>query len=368
MIKKIAAIADIHWGASSTMTTKLNDNLNKFFLDKLKILDPDIIAICGDYFHFKLPMTSVEAQLAVSFMGKLKQTFPNKYILLIKGTETHDLNQLEIFRQLEDKYFRIYNNFTIDIIDDMKVLIIPEEYFPNKDTYSEVLNPTIKYDWVFFHGLFSHAGNYAAKVGNKFNKICFNVSDFANNVYGRVTGGHIHDHIVKDNVDYCGSFDAWIFGEKPEKGFMYYEYDTVNKTVTHNEFILNEGRQIYKTISHKELPCDNIDELIKSIFDILSDQSITALRIKVSRNNTVTDTEIQNLVSASMKFSNVVLYKEAINVIKDKTSEEKKEDEDRKKRINEYSDLTFNQITKKFAKEVLNYNISDEQINEVLSN
>ena len=77
---------------------------------------------------------------------------------------------------------------------------------------------------------------------------------------------------------------------------MYYEYDTVNKTVTHNEFILNEGRQIYKTISHKELPCDNIDELIKSIFDILSDQSITALRIKVSRNDTVTDTEIQNLV------------------------------------------------------------------------
>lgn len=92
------------------------------------------------------------------------------------------------------------------------------------------------------------------------------------------------------------------------------------------------------------------------------------MRIKVSRNDTVTDTEIQNLVSASMKFSNVVLYKEAINVVKDKTSEEKKEDEDRKKRINEYSDLTFNQITKKFAKEVLNYNISDEQINEVLSN
>ena len=66
--------------------------------------------------------------------------------------------------------------------------------------------------------------------------------------------------------------------------------------------------------------------------------------------------------------SNVVLYKEAVNIVKDKTSEEKKEDEERKKRINEYSDLTFNQITKKFAKEVLNYNISDEQINEVLSN
>ena len=92
------------------------------------------------------------------------------------------------------------------------------------------------------------------------------------------------------------------------------------------------------------------------------------MRIKVSRNDTVTDTEIQNLVSASMKFSNVVLYKEAINVVKDKTSEENKEDEERKKRINEYSDLTFNQITKKFAKEVLNYSISDEQINEVLSN
>ena len=214
MIVKIACIADIHFGAQSSITASLYENLHKYFIDYLIDKKPNIIVIAGDYFHTKLPVTSVEAQCAINFMRELKDTFRDTTIILIHGTESHDMNQLNVFKSLEGPKFKMYDKFTVDMIEGLKLLIIPEEYYPNKDTYSEVLHPSEKYDWVFFHGLFSHAGSYAAKAGNKYNKICFSTTDFNDIVYGKVTGGHIHDPIVKDKVDYCGSFDTWIFGEK----------------------------------------------------------------------------------------------------------------------------------------------------------
>lgn len=364
MLVKIACIADIHFGAQTSMTDLLYKNLHKYFIDILKTKKPDIIVIAGDYFHTKLSVTSVEAQLAINFIRELKDSFPMSTILILRGTESHDMNQLNVFSSLIDDKFKVYDKFTVDIVNGMKLLLIPEEYYPSKDVYSEVLNPVEKYDWVFFHGLFSHAGSYATKVGNKFNKICFSTTDFANNVYGRVTGGHIHDPIVKDNVDYCGSFDTWIFGEKPEKGFRYYEYDTSTKQVLKNEFVKNEGNHSYVTINFKDIDCTNVDSLVKRI----SEESVKVdwLRIKVSRNDVISDTEIQNLVSVSMKFQNVVLLKESIGVNREKSEEEKRADIDRKNRISEYENLSFNQITKKFAKDKFDVSITDDQIAEVL--
>lgn len=364
MILKIACIADIHFGAQSSMTDSLYKNLHEYFIKPLKAKNPDIIVIAGDYYHTKLSVSSVEAQFAINFMRELRDAFPSAAILVIHGTETHDMNQLNVFKSMINDNFKVYDKFTVDIVKGMKLLIIPEEYYPDKSVYDEVLNPTEKYDWVFFHGLFSHAGSYATKVGNKFNKICFSTTDFSNNVYGRVTGGHIHDPIVKDNVDYCGSFDTWIFGESPTKGFRYYEYDNSSKTVLVNEFIENLGNHSYVTVNFKDLDCNDIDKLVEDIAERSS--KVDWLRIKVFRNDRISDSEIQNLVSVSMKFPNVVLLKESVGVSKEKTEEEQKADIERKNRISEYENLSFNQITKKFAKDKFGISVSDDQIAEVL--
>lgn len=367
MIHKIACISDIHFGASTIYTHRLYDNLHKYFLDKLKELQPDIIVIAGDYYHFKLAMTATEAQLGDNFMRELYATFPNSYILVIKGTEYHDRNQLGMFKSLENSKFRIYEKCTVDMIDDLKLLFIPEEYLPSKDSYKEVLNPVEKYDWVFFHGMFAHAGAYAkSTASHKFNKICFSTTDFANNVYGRVTGGHIHDPLTKDNVDYCGSFDRWVFGEDLVKGFRYYEYDSVAKKVLKNEFIPNEGAVSFVTKSYKEFNCANMDELVKQIAEESS--KYDNFRIKIGRDDTVSDVEVQNLVAASLQFNNVTLLKVSPPITNTVTPEDIKESEERKKRMSEFEGLTFNQITKKFVKENLNASITDEQIADVLLN
>lgn len=374
MLWKIAVIADIHFGALSSMTTQLYNNLHTYFLDKLKEMQPNLIVIAGDYWHLKLPLTSIESQLGISFMKELDAAFPTTYKLLIKGTDSHDLNQLDVFKSMENKYFRIYNHFQVEYLDDLKLLIIPEEYFPSKDVYKEVLNPPEKYDMVFFHGLFSFAGNYALKSGNKFNKICFNSSEFENIVYGKVIGGHVHDPLcsdvksLKDSplVMYTGSFERWKHGEELLKGWRYIEYDSDSKKTIKNIFEINHGASKYVTLSYKVFDCKNIDNLIKEIDKESKDK--TSLRIKINREDNITDSEINNLIAASMKFNNVVLYKEIKISSKNNADEMAEEENARKERISEYRDMTFNQITKKFAKDELGSVIIDEDISNALTN
>lgn len=366
MNHKIAAIADIHWGASTILTSSMKNNLEKYFVDKLKTEKPDIIVIAGDYWHLKLPLTSTEAQVGNDFMHHLKSVFPTTYILILQGTRSHDYNQLDMFKPLQDKYFRIYDTVSVDYIEDLKLLFIPEEYYPDKSVYDQYIkNQPAKYDWIFFHGLFSFAGAYATQEGSRYNKICFNVSDFDNCVYGRITGGHIHDPVSSGNVDYCGSFDRWKHGEDMSKGYYLYEYNSETKKVLSRKFILNDGASQYITISYKKLPCKDLDKLV----DVLSKESsgLTSLRIKICKEDDISDDEVQNLVAASMKFNNVVLYKEPKITSVEVTVEQQKEIDDRKQRLAGYKNLTFNQISTKFAKEEYNVDFGDKDIELAMS-
>lgn len=365
MIYKIAVISDIHWGKVLKLTSKLNNNLYKYFINYLKETGVDIIVIAGDYFDCKLYLTSVEAQLANEFINNLKNTFPDKYILLLRGTYSHDLNQLDTFSHLVDNKFRIYNKACVDYIEDLKLLFLPEEYPSSKSYYDEFLNTTDKYDFAFFHLLFSHAGSYAVKQGCKHNKVCFSYKDFENNVYGRVVGGHIHIASEFKNIDYCGSFERDRHGEEEDKGFRFYEYDSSKRKIISSSFIKNEEASIFKTIEASSLSLDNIDNLIKEI-DYLS-KDIESLRIRISKTTELEQVELQNLISAVPHFKNVLLYKENSIISKSISKDQLIESENRKKRITEYDKLTFEQITVKYAKEMFNKNITLENISDTLS-
>lgn len=366
MIVKIAEIADIHFGFMSTMTLQLFENLKKNFIGWLKEHHPDvnIIAICGDLFHLKLALTSNEAILAVRFVQDLRNEFPKSRIILIKGTRSHDLNQLDVFNSMINENFKIYNTVTDDYYtDEFKYLVIPEEYYPDKSVYNKYLKGVEKYDWCFFHGMFSFAGSYALQTGNKFNKICFNPSEF-DNVLGKVVGGHIHIPLSEGKIEYTGSFERWKHGEEEPKGFRYHEYDTKTKKVLVDEYIENKDAAIFKTLSYKSFNCNDLKELVLQIKE--KQQGCTSLRIKISRFDSATEHEAENLVAACMQFNNVVLLKESKNEKKNVSEEDKKLIEERKTRIKEYENLSFNEITEKYAKDTYGKIITDKQIQEVL--
>lgn len=367
---KIVEIADVHFGANVTLTLKLYNDLLKCFIGWIKDNAPDvnIIAICGDLFHLKLSLTSDESQLAIRFIEDLSSNFPNARILLIKGTRSHDLNQLDVFKPKLSDNFKIYDTVTEDYYGEgFKYLVIPEEYYPDKSSYDKYFNTNEKYDWVFFHGMFDFAGGAALIQGSKFNKITFSPSDFENIVSGKVVGGHIHDPLVSKNgqIEYCGSFERWKHGEDLTKGFRYHEYDSEKKVVIKDEFIPNPNCQIFKTINFKDIDCTNLENLIKTLEK--ESKGLASLRVKVSKTDDITPSESENLVASCMQFSNVSLYKEAKIKSKDKTEDSIKESEERKKRIKEYENLSFEEITQKYAKEVLGKTITSEQIKEVLT-
>jgi len=364
---KIAEISDIHFGAMTTTTVQLFDDLKKNFIGWLEEHEPDvnIIAICGDLFHLKLSLDSTEAKLASHFIDLLQMKFPKTRIILIKGTRSHDLNQMDLFSSRISDTFKLYNTAEDDYYgENFRYLAIPEEYYPDKSVYDKWLKSGEKFDWVFFHGMFSFAGGYALQTGNKFNKICFNSSEFEDIVYGKVVGGHIHIHMEEGKVQYTGSFERWRHGEEEDKGFRFHEYDPIKKKVIRDEFIVNRDALVYKTISYKDVNVDNLEELTRQLDDIR--QGCYSLRVKIGKTEEITDEQSENLVAACMQFNNVVLLKESKSVKKKDTEEEQKISEERKKRIKEYEGLTFNEITIKYAKEVLHKTITEKQIQEVL--
>lgn len=364
---KIAEIGDVHFGAMTTTTVQLFEDLKNNFIGWLEKNEPDvnIIAICGDLFHLKLSLDSTEAKLASHFIDLLQMKFPKARIILLRGTRAHDLNQMDLFSSRTSDTFKLYNTVTEDYYgENFRYLVIPEEYYPDKSPYDKWLKSSEKLDWVFFHGMFSFAGGYALQTGNKFNKICFNVSEFDDVVTGRVVGGHIHIPMSDGKVEYTGSFERWRHGEEEPKGFRFHEYDPVSKKVIRDDFIENKDALIYKTISYKDVNVDNVEELAKQLDKIR--QGCYSLRVKIGKGEEITDEQSENLVAASMQFNNVMLLKESKSVKKKDTEEEQKISEERKKRIKEYDGLTFSEITIKYAKEVLHKNIDEKQIQEIL--
>jgi DNA repair exonuclease SbcCD nuclease subunit len=363
-ILKIAAIADIHFGADFTQTLGLSSALKKYFLTPLQTSPPDILVIGGDLFDKKLSVNSPEAVLCNDFIVSLTTLFPKTYILLIKGTRAHDLNQLSLFKSHINEYFRIYETVTVDYLLGMKLLIIPEEYYPKKEVYIPYLEVTEPYDWVFFHGLFTHAGSYA-KASNM-NKISFSWEDFKENVYGRVVGGHIHKSISYKNIDYINSFDRWQHGEEEPKGYLIYTYDSEAKKVLSKDFIENKDAFRYLTIPFKDIVVLKTEELIEKL-DTASHR-VKSLRIKIDKDDPLTDDMLHVLLTISLNIPNLSIDKKSqMHLTEDSISVEKqKELKERKDEIAKYDKLTFEEITIKYAKEKFGTILSEDGIKEAL--
>jgi hypothetical protein len=309
-------------------------------------------------------VNSSEAVLCNDFIINLKSAFPSTYIILIKGTRAHDLDQLNLFKPLVDDKFRIYEHAAVEYICNMKLLIIPEEYFPDKKAYDKYLKVGEPYDFVFFHGLFSHAGSYA-KASNP-NKVCFSWEDFKDNVYGKVIGGHIHKRVSYKNIEYTNSFDRWIHGEEEDKGYIILTYDNRIKKVKTFDFIVNEDSHKYITVPYKDIYNLSTDDLVKLLSDKAKD--VKSLRVKIGRDDPVTEDKLHTLLNISFDIPNMTIDKrDQLQTSQDSISIEKqKELEERKNEISKYDKLSFEDITVRYALDKFGIKISEEDIKAAL--
>lgn len=115
------------------------------------------VIITGDYWDRMLSLNSPHARFGLALAHALAVIVIGEHggkVIFVRGTRSHDLNQLSLLESLiyeyEDSFF-IFDTVTEIDLYGYKTLIIPEEYMKNPDEYySEFFCQ--KWDMIFGHG------------------------------------------------------------------------------------------------------------------------------------------------------------------------------------------------------------------------
>lgn len=366
----IATIADIHFNA--VKAAKLFYQLNECFLNYLRNHKVDMVVIAGDYYDSIVSLNSSTARASMEFMTqlvKVAELTGIKYIRIIKGTASHDNNQLENLRLFERNTtpsVKIFNTVTNEDIDSFHFLFIPEEYMKSVDEYYKEYFENANYDAIFGHGMFKETSFQASKQESAITLSkapIFDSKQMSSICNGPILFGHIHTHCsIRDKIVYIGSFSRWVYGEEEEKGFLITDLKESGKYT--NEFIENSLAERYDTYTRIVTNEVDPEEIISDAKALIKDY----LRIQV-------------ILAANMDFSYVIEFlreyyakkPEYKLVITDKSQVTKKIEQE--KRIEDLMDKygfvfsnTIPRIGKisKFIKVRDNEDVSEEEVKGVL--
>jgi len=292
-VRNILAIGDIHWGAIDAKTMYEHLYAVLYLLQKMegKI---DIIVICGDYFDYRLSLNSKAASLSVLWMTQLRDTafhYGVKAIRVIKGTEEHDNNQLQVFKNLEDDFFKIYTTNTVEEICGVKCLFCPDENINWKDYEEKYLENLMSIpDIAFLHGSFDivlpdivvqESEETSAK------SVIYPYSTLSSLVKGPLISAHWHDAFDEEPLHYIGSFEAWAHGEQNNKGFAIIQYDESDGSYIYHR-ILNPLAREYRTIRNDTrlfTSAEDYSRLIEEVREIQSKNPGIMLRLMFTISN-----------------------------------------------------------------------------------
>lgn len=357
----IENIADLHFGKTGT-DEEMYNSLKKNFIARCNEVHPDLIIINGDSYDSKQQINSPANIYFNKFISDCIDT--GATIIIFEGTESHDRYQINgLSHYTSDKFF-IINTVTKLNVCGLKFLIIPEEYVKNDDYYTEYLND--KYDFVQFHGMFSHVGFSGKGVTSDEivrHPFILKAEMFANNTKYYVIGGHIHTHSIYKNVIYCGSYSRLNFGEEEDKGWIEVNVDPKTEKCDW-KFMKNPDTPLFTTILASKLPNDTESMLLQLRG---YQESNDFLRITI---DTEDDNKINNIIGFVKNHDNCCI-KRLKNKNKEVETEISDDIKEKQQKLNErmkgFSGLSFIEITQKIAKDEYHTELSQQDINEVLN-
>lgn len=283
-----AVISDIHAGAMNPES--LLEELDKGFLNYLKSLKIlDYVVITGDLFDNKLSLNSDHTKHIFIFLKKLSDICikKNAKLRIIKGTQFHDNQQLNLLKFLYDSNLdiKVYDTVsTEELFPNFNVLYIPEEYMQDKNEYyKEYFNQN--YDMIFGHGLVNEVAFVAKSQLSEVthNKApIFKSEELLNICKGPIFMGHIHKpQQIKDRIYYVGSYSRWVFGEEEPKGFIIVAY-TPETSKFEVEFIENQLAPLYNTMLidyNSSFYRNDENQQIEYIIGLVKNLNVDKLRI-----------------------------------------------------------------------------------------
>ena len=287
MLYDIACIADIHWDALEPKKQYSELQFFNQYVEKVPHLN--LVVIAGDVFNTKILLNSKTSILAMQWMDELVNICGNRSIpiRIIKGTNSHDNNQLDTFQYRGDLYpdwfFKIFNETTTEeTLPGLQCLYCPDEVMTTDEwerKYYDLLMGH-EYDCMFFHGSFdcvlpSISLQESELTGAR--SIAFRYSHFAR-IARVMVGGHWHDGSdnEKPHMYYTRSYSRWCFGENHPKGFIHLTYDTDDKSYVLQR-VENPYADKYKTYQIDTRSMQTMEEyqaVIKVVNDALQDPTV----------------------------------------------------------------------------------------------
>lgn len=295
----IASIADVHIGNEAISAKQCKYQLKKGVIDKLKLLKRlDGLVICGDLFHKSLSMNGEYATVANWFVNKLVKlcTKHQAFFRIIKGTKSHDLDQLDNFKMYEEYdnnilNFKIINNVEIEELYGCRMAFIPEEYIKEspKKYYREIFDNGDNYfDMIFFHGMVDAFSGKSTPDNYYEDYITaaptLKVKELCRVCKGPIQAGHVHSrtHYGTEKFFYIGSTLRYAHGEEEDKGFNLTLYLKSNSKYV-VEFIKNEYTLNFHQIkiTNDDLKNKSIDEIKEMLDEIATQDNLDRCSLKL---------------------------------------------------------------------------------------
>ena len=368
-----AHISDIHFGAFDTDI--LLKELKHYFLKYLKKMPKlDVVFIQGDLYDHEISLNSKAAFNSFKFANKLEEILyeKNSKLRIIRGTKSHDFNQLKNLKFGKRIDFKIINTASYEkLFKNYKVLYLPEEYMTNpEEFYKNIFNvEENEYDICIGHGMFEENSfsNFNSETQISTAPI-YNSKEICKIVKGPICFGHIHDaEIIRNKIYYTGSFSRWCFGEENPKGFYFSIYDTDTGNYRIIPVINKMTRKFITKNINKWLLKYDIEKIINKIDTLIYIDNIDNLRLKA---NEINDSDFLLKLEILKKYyssnNQVSIEIKKLNMINNNSIEEERE------KILKYNYLfdSSNSIeyqSTRFINEEFDYEISQEKVNDILN-
>jgi hypothetical protein len=289
LFKIIVTIADIHIGCRGLTPEEYKYQLKHGVINKLKEMPfIDGVVILGDTLHEKLPLNSEYANIFFWFIAQLIKVCKDKnaFVRVIKGTKSHDVEQLDNISFYEEELdFKIFNTLTVEEIDGHMYGFIPEEYVSDMSHYDPILKAEDNYfDMLFGHGLIESCKLMHQDSENHNTKApLFYVSELSRVCVGPISFGHIHTPmVVKNKFYYVGSVLRLCHGEEEDKGYNIIVY-LKKEGLYRVESIINEYTLNFNTmkLSSDFIEKHTVDDVIYHVNEFMAKHKTHKLSLKV---------------------------------------------------------------------------------------
>ena len=318
---RLVNISDIHIGKKDDM--RLKEELEIFF-DYLKDTDDiDMITVSGDLFDRVLTANEYGTTLALEFIQRLIDLYvPEIDIRIIKGTRSHDFNQLDILKVFKEKagsHFKIIEKNEVEVFNGYRILYLPEEYPTDYDDFykENLLGVEDKvYDFIIGHGMIDFIAftGYEDDSENRAHGTpTHKANDLIRVTKGPIIFGHIHEkQEYKDKIYYTGSYSRYSFDTPSEKGFMVFDIDDNDPSNFKMTFIENTAAPTYAVLDIDKLNLEGVDDHVKYIKELADKYDY--VKIKTGNKANLDIARALTEKDSSIKVQSVNKEKETIKV------------------------------------------------------